>query len=181
MLFRSPTSAPQEAVYTINYVTNGGTIKGTKATSYDGKANVPLPKIVKRNYTFAGWYTDSSYTTKAAVLKQGSTGNKTFYAKWIKVTKPAKPTISSVKNNKTKQMTVKVKKVNGAKGYEMVYSTKKNFSSKKKVTFTSTSKKVKSLKKGKTYYVKVRAYKVDSTNQKVYGNYSKVKKVTIEK
>ena len=36
-------------------------------------------------------------------------------------------------------------------------------------------------KKGKTYYVKVRAYKVDSASKKVYGSYSSVKTVTVKK
>ena len=40
---------------------------------------------------------------------------------------------------------------------------------------------VSGLTKGKTYYVKVRAYKTDSTGQAVYGKYSAVKKVKIKK
>ena len=39
----------------------------------------------------------------------------------------------------------------------------------------------KKLKKGKTYYVRVRAYKKDSTGRKVYGKYSTVKKIKITK
>ena len=39
----------------------------------------------------------------------------------------------------------------------------------------------KRLKKGRTYYVKVRAYKVDSAKKKVYGAYSKTKSVKIVK
>lgn len=177
------TPEVKKTVYSIRYVSNGGTIKGTKTVEYDGTTNVQLPKVVKKGYSFAGWYTESSCKNKVTVLKQGSTGNKVFYAKWVKVKSPSKPTISSVKNKKAKQMTVKLKKkVSGAKGYEMVYTTDKNFKkSKKTVRFTSTSKTVKSLKKGKTYYVKVRAYKVDSANKRVYGKYSAVKKVKIKK
>ena len=37
------------------------------------------------------------------------------------------------------------------------------------------------LKKGQKYYIKVRAYKVDSKGAKVYGKYSKTKSVTIRK
>ena len=39
----------------------------------------------------------------------------------------------------------------------------------------------KGLKKGKTYYVKVRGYKKDSTGNKKYGKYSKVKTVKVTK
>ena len=51
----------------------------------------------------------------------------------------------------------------------------------KKVTVTGTSKTLSKLSKGKTYYVKVRAYKKDSTGAKVYGSFSSVKKVKISK
>lgn len=44
-----------------------------------------------------------------------------------------------------------------------------------------TSYTIKKLKKGKTYYVKVRAYKLDKQNNKAYGPYSKVKKLKIKK
>lgn len=61
-------------------------------------------------------------------------------------------------------------------------STDKKF--KKSVTKKTTSKTsftLTKLKKGKTYYVRVRAYKVDSTGKKVYGKYTSAKKVKITK
>lgn len=51
----------------------------------------------------------------------------------------------------------------------------------KKVTVTGTSKTLSKLSKGKNYYVKVRAYKKDSTGAKVYGSFSSAKKVKISK
>ena len=45
----------------------------------------------------------------------------------------------------------------------------------------SSTKKITKLKKGKTYYIKVRAYKMDSQGNKVYGSYSKIKKIKIIK
>ena len=90
--------------------------------------------------------------------------------------KPAKAKITSIKNVKGKKAQVKFKKVKGAIVYQVVYSTKKNFKSAKKVKVTKTSCTLKKLKKGKTYYVKVRAY-----NSYGYGAYSAVKKVKIKK
>jgi hypothetical protein len=100
-----------------------------------------------------------------------------------KVTAPGKPTLKSVKNVKGRKMTVKIsKKVKGAAGYQITYATDSKFKkNKKNVNMTSTSKTIKNLKKGKTYYVKVRAYAKDSKGKKVYGSYSKVKKVKIKK
>ena len=180
----TPTATPQKAeTYTISYVLKDGKISGTNVKTYDGTANVKLPNATRKGYLFKGWYAESSYRTKVTAIKKGSTGNKTFYAKWEKVKKPSKPAISKVQNAKSKQMSVKLKKkVSGAKGYEMIYATDKKFKKNcKTVRFTGTSKRVKSLKKGKTYYVKVRAYKMDSANERVYGSYSSVKKVTIKK
>ena len=86
--------------------------------------------------------------------------------------------VSSVSRNKNKKTaTVKLSKVTDADGYEIQYSTSKKFTSgtTKKVSITSTKKKIKSLKKKKTYYVRVRAYKVVD-GKKVYGSWSSAKK-----
>ena len=50
-----------------------------------------------------------------------------------------------------------------------------------KKTTKKTSYTIKNLKKGKIYYLRVRAYKLDSMGKKVYGKYSKVIKVKIKK
>ena len=66
----------------------------------------------------------------------------------------------------------------------MKYSTSKKFTKKTTKTVTvkgagKTSKTIKMLKKGKTYYVKVRSYKTVN-GVKYYGAYSAVKKVKIK-
>ena len=104
-----------------------------------------------------------------------------MYAKWTKV-KVAKASLTSAKNSKSKQILLKYKKVSGAIGYEISYSTDKKF--KKAVTKKNTAKTsytISKLKKGKIYYVRIRAYKMDSTGKKVYGKYSSVKKVKVSK
>lgn len=91
-----------------------------------------------------------------------------------------KVTIKSAKNIKKSKAKIKIKKVSKATGYQYKYSVKKNF---KKYVVKNTKKTsfiTKKLKKGKTYYVKVRAYvKVNGT--KYYGSWSSVKKVKIKK
>ena len=95
---------------------------------------------------------------------------------------PGKPSIKSIKNTDKGKMVIKLKKkVTGANGYQLVYATNKKFTKNKKtLTLKSTTKTISKLKKGTTYYVKVRAYKV-SNGKKVYGKYSSVKKVKIKK
>lgn len=90
--------------------------------------------------------------------------------------KPAKGKVVSVKNVKGKKAKVKVKAVQGAIVYQITYSAKKNFAGAKNVKTASTSCVLKKLKKGKTYFVKVRAY-----NSYGYGAYSAAKKVKIKK
>lgn len=94
--------------------------------------------------------------------------------------KSAKPAIAKAKATVTaqsKKAVVKWSKVNGASGYEFYYATSKNGSYKmaKRITKSTTVSFTHSkLKKGKTYYYKVRAYRtVDG--QRVYGAYSNIK------
>lgn len=77
---------------------------------------------------------------------------------------------------------MKYKPIKGVKGYEIYYSTEPKFkkSVKRKVT-TKTTCKLGGIQKGKTYYVKVHAYKLDSAGKKVYGKYSSVKKIKVNK
>ncbi|MCI9617291.1 MAG: hypothetical protein HFG31_04705 [Eubacterium sp.] len=102
---------------------------------------------------------------------------------------PGKAKIKSItaKKKSTKKVKLLLKKIRGAKGYQVaVYKIKKNAAKNKKVivkkfvkktSVTVTSKK---LKNKKTLYVKVRAYKLDG-KKKIYGKWSKVKKVKIKK
>ena len=75
-------------------------------------------------------------------------------------------------------MTKKSGKTSGVSGYQIVLATNKKFSNATKVTVSGTknvSKTVSGLKTGKTYYVKVRAYKQTTGGSKIYGAYSTVK------
>jgi endoglucanase len=88
----------------------------------------------------------------------------------------------TVKNQKSKKIKISFKKVSGATGYEIQYSTSAAFKSGKTVTKNTkkSSYTIKKLKKGKTYYVRVRAYKVVN-GERVTGAYCKKKKVKIVK
>ena len=72
-------------------------------------------------------------------------------------------------------------KVSGADGYQIQYSTKSNMKSAKTVTSSKTTTTISKLSKGKKYYVRVKAYKKDSTGKKVAGKWSKVKNFKVSK
>jgi len=123
--------------------------------------------------------------TGKATITINSAESANYKAASAKVTvkvAPKKVTLSSVKNTKKGQITVKWKKDAKATGYIITYSTKKNFKGAKTVTVKSnktTSKSIK-VKKGQKYYVKVSAYKTID-KKKVQGTASKTKTVSVRK
>ena len=163
--------------YTIQYNLNGGTHSGNPTTYNVTSSTKILKNPTRKGYIFKGWYTSNQYKTKITSL---SSGNKTLYAKWSKVSvnKAKTPTITNVKGKKLK---ISYKATTGAKGYQIQYSTSKKFSKPTSITKTTKSYTSKALKKNKTYYVRVRAYKLDSTGAKVYGKWSTVKSKKIIK
>ena len=166
--------------YKITYKLNKGKNNASNPSTYYGK-KVTLKNPSRKGYAFAGWYTDAKFKKKITSISNSAKSDYILYAKWTKV-KVAKASLTSAKNSKSKQILLKYKKVSGAKGYEISYSTDKKF--KKAVTKKNTAKTsytISKLKKGKIYYVRIRAYKMDSTGKKVYGKYSSMKKVKVSK
>ena len=98
---------------------------------------------------------------------------------------PAKT--AGVKATSPKSGSLKVSWTNQqmADGFQVKSATDKDFTKNTKTVSVkdssskSRSKTIKELKKGKTYYVKVRAYKVVN-DKKVYGSYSSVKKIKVK-
>ena len=91
-------------------------------------------------------------------------------------------------NKKVKRIYIKYDAVSGATGYEIRYSTNRRLSGAKKMNasttkgyFKNAKGKKATFKKGKTYYVQVRAFAKDSSGEKVYGPWSAKKKVKIKK
>ena len=165
--------------YTITYNLNGGTnVSGNPSVYYDQAVNFKNPQ--RKGYAFLGWYTDSKYTNKITSIKKGTKKNYTLYARWSKVSVAQVKNVA-VKNSVSRAMTVCYSKVSGAGGYQIVYDTNSKFTTKQWVGRVGTSKTITGLKKGKTYYVKVRAFKTDSAGRRIYGPYSSVKTVKITK
>ncbi len=75
-----------------------------------------------------------------------------------------------------------INKIKGAKGYQVQYAANSKFKKGvKSKTMGKASLTLGGMKKGKTYYVRVRAYKMDSENGKIYGKYGAAKKAKIKK
>ena len=85
-----------------------------------------------------------------------------------------------LKNKKGRKLVVRWNTVKGAKDYQLQYALSKKFKKKKSIQTKKTKYIIKKLKKKKTYYIRVRAYKMDG-KKKVYGKWSKVKKIKVKK
>ena len=167
----------------IVYKLNGGKNNAKNPSVYTSSANVKLAAPTRAGYVFKGWYTNKKFTAKSkiATISKKKTGTVTVYAKWEKVAKPSKSTVKSVKSNKTGTLTVAIEKVKDVAGYEFEIATNKKFTKDAEVNVTKkTTTTFKGLEKGTTYYVKVRAYKVDSASKNIYGSYSSVKTIKVK-
>ena len=160
-----------------------GNVETAKASIYDG-ANTPVytqksrqGEVVEEDVTLSSgtYYFMMTWNR----YDYGNVGSYSFKLDYTM----SSPKISSLKNSGKKKMTVKWGKVDGAKGYELQYTKDKNFKSgitkktlKPSVRTVSYSK----LAKGKTYYVRVRAYtKVNGKTK--YSGWSSKKSVVIKK
>lgn len=114
-------------------------------------------------------------TTEAASTTQESV---TTVAK-----KPKRAEIKSVVRTKSnKKMKITLRNQKGSKGFQIKYSTSKKFSAKttKTIITTKSTKQISGLKANKKYFVKARSY-VLVNGKKLFGNWSKVKTVSIKK
>ena len=69
--------------YAIEYVLNKGTNNKKNPTTYTvNSGTITLEAPTRHGYHFEGWYGDKGWKIKSDTIKAGSTGTKTFYAKW---------------------------------------------------------------------------------------------------
>ncbi|MCR5418986.1 MAG: InlB B-repeat-containing protein [Lachnospiraceae bacterium] len=183
-------------IYEIKYNLGGGKFKSEEADDVDYEftvksSDIALKNPIRKGYLFNGWYTDAAHTLKTASIPSGTYVNTpadgtdvsiyNLYADWTSATAPAVKLTSA---SYTKKGTVKFAfdKMEGAKRYEVAFSTSSSFAEKN--TSTATVKKagsftVSNLLK-KTYYIRVRAVTEDSTGATVNGAWSEVKSVAVK-
>lgn len=69
--------------YSIELVTNDGTINNGNVTSYTYGVGTQLPvDVTKEGFQFDGWYNNSNYDIEISSISTTDFGNKTYYAKW---------------------------------------------------------------------------------------------------
>lgn len=171
-----------EGTISLDFVIEPVSINGKKAklsftkVKYSGKANKPSVTIsgLKKGTDFTVSYLKNTKVGKATVKITGKGNYNGTLKKTFKIN-PKKPVISKLTSGKGKatvKMSTKVSSTGGTT-YQISYRVK-GTKTWKKTTTTSQTKTIKSLKKGKKYEVKVRAYKTVN-KVKYYGEYSKLK------
>lgn len=140
-------------------VSTNGTLSADKKTvSY----KVALDKTIE---LFATTNKNETMASVKAKIKKANTIANTKITK----TKVKKTSAKA----KTTSATIKFKKVSDAVSYEVQCSTSKKFTKAKTLTTKKTSYTVKKLKKGKKYYVRVRAKKLNLIEEDVYSKWVK--------
>ena len=165
-------------------------VKISKATYvYNGKAQKPKITVSYKGKNISSKYYTVSYKNNknvgtASVTVKGKGNYKKCSGKATFKIILKKITLSGLKTSKN-SMTVSWKTISGSSGYQIQYSTSKNFAKAKTKTIkiVGAGKRAATIKKlvsNKTYYVRVRAYK--TVNKKnIYGVWSNSKKNVVNK
>jgi len=74
-------------IETVSFNSNDGSPESDQAIAYDSTATLPAPAPSKAGYSFAGWYSDSTFATAFSFSTHITTGI-TLYAKWALNTFP---------------------------------------------------------------------------------------------
>ena len=119
-------------------------------------------------------------TKQPTITPSNTSGNKSVTGKVSNKKTLPKANLRMLKNKKGRKLVVRWNTVKGAKGYQLQYALSKKFKKKKSIQIKKTKYTIKKLKKKKTYYIRVRAYKMNG-KKKVYGKWSKVKKIKVKK
>ena len=164
----------------ITFNANGGVYAGSTILAENGMAYgfkyVPA-HIYREGYFFAGWFTEANGGTRVKSATKFDGKTTTLYAHWVKVFTGKVWTLKAASYNAGRLTATATAPKTQVNGYEFSIS-------KDGVNWTvnSQTKNVRyyvGLVSG-TYFVKVRAYRVDSAGKLVYGAYSTTQKVVVK-
>lgn len=144
-----------------NVIDGAGVLKKGNALAYNGVRAAMWVDLTQCKYQ------------KAGTVSSDGEVNEIKFKYPVRLTKIQ---LKSVKNNRKGTISVKWKKIKDAKKYKIQFATNKKFKKAKVRICKKTSYQIKKLRKGKTYYIRVRA-----VNGKKQGKWSKAKKVKIKK
>ena len=157
-----------------------------KNVTYNGKAQKPAvavylngKKLAKKYYSVK--YKNNKNVGYGIVTVKGKGKYAKYYATGTFQIKLKRVSLSSVKAGK-KKLTAAWKKTGGNQGYQIQYSTTKNFADAKILNVSAGKKSVvlKNLESKKKYYVRIRSYKKVNNKEIWYTGWSKAKNATVK-
>jgi len=163
-----------------NVFASGYQVQYAASSKFTGAKTLNVKSNKKVTSTLSKLKEKRKYYVRIRTYK--TVGKVNYYSAWS-AAKSAAVKLTSVKNAKAGEMTVKWGKNAKAGGYQLQYATAKNFKGAKAVTVKkakTTSVTIKKLAKGKKYYVRVRTYQKVS-GKTYYSTWSASKNVTIKK
>lgn len=175
--------------YGVSEASGAGAINTAEAKKW-------LDLLDQNGISYFAWSLSNKAET-ASLLKAGTTkksgwakGDLSPAGKWVfkeynarsgkASNEPGKVSKLKAKNLKGKKVKVTFKKLSNVSGYEIQYASNRKFKKSSTKRMTKTSCILKKLKKGKKYYIRVRAYRIIS-GQTYYGDYSSVRTIKIKK
>lgn len=145
----SYTDSQPTATTTATTTATADKITSTTATTAE-------PKVNPDTSTTTDSKKDKTYTYTSPTNKNTDTNVISYVQK-------QQPKISKITSPKSKTIRLKWKKINGINGYQIQYATNSKFTRGRKTIIvkknSTVSKTIKKLKRKKTYYVRIRAYK----------------------
>ncbi len=169
------------------------TLSKNLGISKGSSTKLSLKKNPSNIYRSVSWKSSNkkvATVNSKGTVKGKSYGTATISATFVKGSKkttlkckvtvgPSKLKSFKVKASKGRKITVSWKRNSAANGYEIYYSKKKSSGYKKLMTAKSNKARVTKKLKSGTYYVKMRAYRLNG-KKKLYGSYTAVKMVTVK-
>ncbi|MCR5374166.1 MAG: InlB B-repeat-containing protein [Lachnospiraceae bacterium] len=176
-----------EGTVTVTFDANGGTYLGEKTMKVKKNGAYGFgydpAKIYREGYFFAGWYLDNgtNYDAYNRVWADSiCKGNVTLYAHWLKTFTGICWDVSAKSYSKG-TITYKWDNIKTLyNGFETIISTDGKKWSNPEDVGKIKIRTFMDLNSNKNYYLRVRAYRYDSTGLRVYGNWSKVVKVKVK-
>ena len=177
----TPTTAkPSETTTQAPTINPSGTTEVTTKPGETTQATTKADETTKSDATQAP--TTKSGENTSDIGNGGNTTVAPSASSDINVKVGKTKVTKATKKKRTTKAKISLKKVAGAKGYEVRVSTTKKFKAKKTITkvFKRNKLTFKKLKKNKKYYVQARAFTVINGNKK-YGPWSAKKKMKLTK
>lgn len=174
-------NGPQSVKLSWNFVENCAGYYIYRATAKNGSYRKVATITSPYTLTYKNYELTTGKTYYYKVLAYGNYSQCNSEYSNITSAKPAPLEPKNLKLKKASKTSIKVswKKVAGATGYVVYRATSKNGKYTKVTTTNKTSLTNKSLRKKKTYYYKVRAYRTVK-GKKYYGSYSEIQKLKLK-